>query len=994
MNHIGNYFGPEDDLNLLERIGDFFQRTARGLPGYETAKGIAYGIADPIADATRATARGVADYATQNLSAASQAYLDVPRGAVNIAGGEGSAPDRTIAGWQQGIGNFFGEPQGMAGSVGRFTGHMAPFVAAGAGAGTLGGALLTDFGVDAAIGAAAPERATVGTLRDMAQAKDLISEGGIVDRAVDPFVDNPLLRGVGEGVVGLGANLLLAKGLPAAYRGLRGMGESGAVPNPAVRPGGVPGEVNSGMRGRWYSRARRAIEQAPQDRATAEQWQGMIRKAKEGVSESEREWSGLDEFLQSRAGQQVTRDELLEQVGPGIGLTETVRGAADPALKGELDQAWDAANRRAIEVEHAMDQEFDIGMASMGNGTSIYDRTREVGGEYVRIGHLGEDGELRFTDAVTPEQRVAVSRWSEARGALEELMAQRDDLIYGSRPKYESYTQPGGENYRETLIQLGTDRKRVSARQLAERWVVAAEAGDRGRFDPGEIEAVRREMLNDPRAHAPLLRSQLRPGEVGPGGVGRPPQGDFTTSHFDEPNILAHLRTTDRNVGGDKTLFIEEIQSDWHQAGRDKGYRNPARAEQLESELDDIRAEYTRIGDEMMEKARGASPSPRDFPDSYRRMEELRAREDELMRARDAATDGVPDAPLKGTDEWVGLSFRRALQDAAEGGYDRVAWASGEQAADLYDLRKQVSRVEWDGEYLNAFDLNGNRVIRESVSDPNKLPDYIGKDAARRLTEQPEPGSYVLESGVRNVRETYPTYEAAFAEYDKLEGFPRQNTHIYQAEGPRSIEGDDLAVGGQGMDEFYNRIVPKAVQREAKRLGVEIEPVRIAGDVYSETPTMRQLADAGYDIRHDPEYGIEVYGPDGQWLSGPHSSDITAREEATKIARFEGDLPPAITEPTNLSIRITPEAREKILNEGMRLGQAVPEIPASMAGGLGGAAVGAALDEEDPLRGMALGGALGLAGGAAAPRTIAGTGIGALFGTGAMLKRRRDNERD
>jgi hypothetical protein len=46
---------------------------------------------------------------------------------------------------------------------------------------------------------------------------------------------------------------------------------------------------------------------------------------------------------------------------------------------------------------------------------------------------------------------------------------------------------------------------------------------------------------------------------------------EFRTTHFDQPNILAHMRVNDRTVDGKKTLFIEEIQSDWHQAGRKKG---------------------------------------------------------------------------------------------------------------------------------------------------------------------------------------------------------------------------------------------------------------------------------------------------------------------------------------------------------------------------------------------------------------------------------------
>ena len=44
------------------------------------------------------------------------------------------------------------------------------------------------------------------------------------------------------------------------------------------------------------------------------------------------------------------------------------------------------------------------------------------------------------------------------------------------------------------------------------------------------------------------------------------------TGHFPDPNILAHARITTRMVDGEPSLFIEEIQSDWHQAAQKEGY--------------------------------------------------------------------------------------------------------------------------------------------------------------------------------------------------------------------------------------------------------------------------------------------------------------------------------------------------------------------------------------------------------------------------------------
>ena len=50
-------------------------------------------------------------------------------------------------------------------------------------------------------------------------------------------------------------------------------------------------------------------------------------------------------------------------------------------------------------------------------------------------------------------------------------------------------------------------------------------------------------------------------------GAGVVPQGE---------NLLAHVRFNERTINGKKTLFIEEIQSDLHQAGRKHGYNIPS----------------------------------------------------------------------------------------------------------------------------------------------------------------------------------------------------------------------------------------------------------------------------------------------------------------------------------------------------------------------------------------------------------------------------------
>ena len=48
----------------------------------------------------------------------------------------------------------------------------------------------------------------------------------------------------------------------------------------------------------------------------------------------------------------------------------------------------------------------------------------------------------------------------------------------------------------------------------------------------------------------------------------------FRGDHYSEDNVVAHVRFNTRtSLTGETILFIEELQSDWHTKGREKGYR-------------------------------------------------------------------------------------------------------------------------------------------------------------------------------------------------------------------------------------------------------------------------------------------------------------------------------------------------------------------------------------------------------------------------------------
>lgn len=162
--------------------------------------------------------------------------------------------------------------------------------------------------------------------------------------------------------------------------------------------------------------------------------------------------------------------------------------------------------------------------------------------------------------------------------------------------------------------------------------------------------------------------------------------------HRDIPNVMVHIRTKDRfDHKGRKILFVEEIQSDWHQKGRKKGY-------------DDDKVHIIDIDGNVVKKVDTESAAK----------QYIREVQDRAMSTGKPLQDGgpedldykmpgmrpnlVPDAPLKDTKEWTALAVRRVFREAADKGYEGVAFSRA-------DLITPV--VTLPGEY--AFEALGDR---------------------------------------------------------------------------------------------------------------------------------------------------------------------------------------------------------------------------------------------------------------------------------------------
>jgi hemerythrin-like domain-containing protein len=231
--------------------------------------------------------------------------------------------------------------------------------------------------------------------------------------------------------------------------------------------------------------------------------------------------------------------------------------------------------------------------------------------------------------------------------------------------------------------------------------------------------------------------------------------------HGDEPNVLFHLRVADHtDAEGKKGLLIDELQSDWHQSGREKGYRLPS---EVTAPMD---SEYRALVHKNREAVEaGRTPDPKDVA-------RAQLLEQELIRSDSSK---IPNAPFK--DNWYQLGLKRAIKEAADTGMDRVYLTTGARQADRYDLSKHIDELVYQNGTLHAY-KDGQLVIDKTDIPQDKLQDYVGKDAAKKLIDQ-KPNEY----------------------------------------GTKSLAGLDLKVGGEGMRQYYDKTYKNYLDKYAKQFG-------------------------------------------------------------------------------------------------------------------------------------------------------------------------------
>ncbi|CAB4179024.1 hypothetical protein UFOVP1022_31 [uncultured Caudovirales phage] len=365
---------------------------------------------------------------------------------------------------------------------------------------------------------------------------------------------------------------------------------------------------------------------------------------------------------------------------------------------------------------------------------------------------------------------------NDAEQALREYHLEHGNLDHGGDGvKYEDYTLPGKyENYREVLTTLPSRENST--------YIYASNADDKV-------------IKKFPNYQEAFDYAQSRPQEERLANHIKPLNNarDFESSHFDEPNILAHTRVNDRIINGKKTLMVEEIQSDWHQAGRKKGYDTPEVRQRIFEErqkLMDQKKHFEELAKPYTDLGKDAPPEIVDgWTQAANGMQEL-------QKIENGMRNSVPNAPFK--KNWHEQQVKQILDMAAKGDYDAIAFTTGKQQAERYNLSKQVDKINW-----MPYESNGStKVVRIQPINGNTIELRLSPEGA------------VMNGG-------------QFADKTIDEVIGKDIAKKIMDSNTGDLSGVNLDIGGEGMKGFYDKMIPEYINKYAKKWGMGMKKANL-----------------------------------------------------------------------------------------------------------------------------------------------------------------------
>ena len=138
---------------------------------------------------------------------------------------------------------------------------------------------------------------------------------------------------------------------------------------------------------------------------------------------------------------------------------------------------------------------------------------------------------------------------------------------------------------------------------------------------------------------------------------------------------------------GNKVLFLEEVQSDWGQKGKKDGFVEKIDKNNIQNVREDENVWVVKFDDGSFLDISKKEAKNADEAKALA----LQSKKERFV----GGSSKIPTAPfVTDTNAWTKLGLKVALKEAVTQGAERIAWTTGGQQNERYDLSKQVDAIE------------------------------------------------------------------------------------------------------------------------------------------------------------------------------------------------------------------------------------------------------------------------------------------------------------
>jgi len=589
-----------------------------------------------------------------------------------------------------------------------------------------------------------------------------------------------------------------------------------------------------------------------------------------GIKQSEIVDTGLDNFLSGK--DKVTKEELDNYI-----LENNISTKINDVVLGDLGSGKQISfvKSRLFLPDSLKDvNSIEDAKLVVNNDYDLYEDFKSF------YNASGED--LVVNDPATGSTTLrseATTNFEELEGQ-EEQNAINDYLYYVHgitekdatiRPKYESYTLPGGDNYKELLITLPTQN-----------------------------------VINFNSSH-------------------------FSGSDFPSENLLiSHARFNEREIEGKKTLFIEEIQSDLHQRGRKKGYQESdynMNVNNLNNEMRSIKKNIIDLEEQL------PSLTKDDYNNQINEIKNLEQKYQDVIEKRERLVQDnkkkVQDTPFK--KNWHELTMKRLIKYAVDNGFEAVAYTPGEVQTERYNLANYIDNIQIspsdkaDGKiYLQAYSEYNQDQIYGNHIYPDQLEEYVGKELSAKITKDLKE---------KNILENYKEAKILEqkGEFINIDGLSYSGLDLkVGGEGMTGFYDKILpSFLNKYLKKYNNKLsyVPN-YKTESGAYSDNIDTTISFGQPIDDTPLRdaQTIEDAFYDVRNDEKLREEFYkyeryrGIDTDIVNNINDDVLVEQFLRSEYdMEYEGTGIEPVTIDSLPYFEITPEMKEEIGKKGITM---------------------------------------------------------------------------